>query len=126
MYKPKINEPCKMPAPGIKLKALILNGSLKHKKDLSNTGELAGLVITHMAAFGVESEIIRLADKNIPVGLNFRIKNDDWPSMQKIHETDILILRHPFGGEAGQTTQRVIERLDAFDEEYHQEAQRIV
>ncbi|HEY3249912.1 MAG TPA: NAD(P)H-dependent oxidoreductase, partial [Ignavibacteria bacterium] len=76
----------------------------------------------HMAAFGVESEIIRLSDKNIPVGLNFReSKSDDWPSIaKKIRECDILILATPiwWGGRSS-LTQRVIERLDAFDEEYH-------
>jgi len=111
-----------MPSPGMKLKALFLNGSLKHKKDLSNTGELSGLVIKNMAEYGVKSEIIRLSDMNIPVGLGFReAKNDQWPEIaKKIRETDILVIATPiwWGGRSS-LTQRVIERLDAFDEEYH-------
>lgn len=111
-----------MPAEGMKLKALILNGSLKHSKDLSNTGELSELVMEHMEKLGVKSEIIRLSDKNLPVGLNFReSKNDNWPQIaKKIRETDILIFATPiwWGGRSS-LTQRVIERLDAFDEEYH-------
>ena len=111
-----------MPSPGMKLKALFLNGSLKHKKDLSNTGELSGLVIKNMAEYGVKSEIIRLSDMNIPVGLGFReAKNDQWPEIaKKIRETDVLVIATPiwWGGRSS-LTQRVIERLDAFDEEYH-------
>jgi multimeric flavodoxin WrbA len=111
-----------MPAGKMQLKALVLNGSLKHSKDISNTGELAELVIKHMADLGVKSEILRLSDKKIPVGLNFReSKNDDWPEIaKKIRESDILIFATPiwWGGRSS-LTQRVIERLDAFDEEYH-------
>ena len=111
-----------MPSPGMKLKALFLNGSLKHKKDISNTGELSELVINHMADYGVNSEMLRLSDLNIPVGLNFReSKTDDWPSIaKKIRSTDILVISTPiwWGGRSS-LTQRVIERLDAFDEEYH-------
>src|SRR3990172_10262907 len=122
MYKPKKCFACEMPSPGMKLKALFLNGSLKHKKDLSNTGELSGLVIKNMAEYGVKSEIIRLSDMNIPVGLGFReAKNDQWPEIaKKIRETDILVIASPiwWGGRSS-LTQRVIERLDAFDEEYH-------
>ncbi len=113
-----------MPSPGVKLKALFLNGSLKHKKDLLNTGELSGLVIKHMERYGVKSELIRLSDMNIPVGLGFReAKNDQWPEIaKKIRETDILVIATPiwWGGRSS-LTQRVIERLDAFDEEYHKD-----
>lgn len=122
MYKPKPCFTCKMPAPGTKLKALVLNASLKHSKELSNTGELSELVMKHMKEFGVRSEIIRLSDKNIPVGLRYReTKDDEWPAIaKKIRETDILIFATPiwWGGRSS-LMQRVIERLDAFDEEYH-------
>jgi multimeric flavodoxin WrbA len=106
----------------MKLKALFLNGSLKHKKDLSNTGELSELVIKHMAELGAKAEIIRLSDLNLPAGLNFReSKDDQWPEIaKKIRETDIFVISTPiwWGGRSS-LTQRVIERLDAFDEEYH-------
>ena len=55
-----------MPAPGTELNALLLNGSLKHSKDISNTEELAQLVLQEMRPHKVSSTIIRLADKNIP------------------------------------------------------------
>jgi len=111
-----------MPSSEMKLKALVLNSSLKHKEELSNTGELAELVMSHLSGFNVESEIIRLSDKNIPVGLEFREnKDDDWPEIaEKIRNTDILIMATPiwWGGRSS-LMQRIIERLDAFDEEYH-------
>jgi multimeric flavodoxin WrbA len=110
-----------MPAPGMKLKALVLNASLKHSRDLSNTGELAELVMKNMKEFGVSSEIIRLSDKKIPVGVRYReSKDDDWPAIaKKIRETDILIMATPiWWGNRSSLMQRVIERLDAFDEEY--------
>ena len=85
MYKPKPCYPCTMPAPTEQLTALVLNASLKHSRELSNTGELSGLVIKHMKEFGsVKSEIIRLSDKNIPVGLKYREgKGDDWSCNRK-------------------------------------------
>lgn len=113
-----------MPSPGMKLKALFLNGSLKHKKELSNTGELSEMVMNFMAGYGVRSEIIRLSDKNIPVGLRYRESpKDDWPAIAgKIREADILVIATPiwWGGRSSMA-QRVIERLDAFDEEYHKD-----
>jgi hypothetical protein len=122
MYKIKPCKSCNMPFPEAKLKALVLNASLKHEPEISNTGELSELVIKHMGQLNVESEIIRLSDKNIPVGLNYREgKNDDWPGIaKKIRETDIFIMATPiwWGGRSS-LMQRIIERLDAFDEEYH-------
>jgi multimeric flavodoxin WrbA len=124
MYKPKPCYTCSMPAPGMKLRALVMNASLKHSKELSHTGELSELVMNFMKEFGVKSEIIRLSDKNIPVGLRYReSKTDDWPAVaKKIRECDILIMATPiwWGGRSS-LMQRVIERLDAFDEEYHKE-----
>jgi multimeric flavodoxin WrbA len=110
-----------MPVPGTKLKALALNGSLKHQENISNTEELTQLVFEHMQAHEVSTEIIRLADKNIPAGLGFRESdNDDWPEIvKKIKASDILIFATPvwWGGRSS-LMQRVIERLDALDEEY--------
>ena len=48
MYKPKRPRQCDMPAPGTTLRALVLNASLKHGPALSNTEELAQLVLDHM------------------------------------------------------------------------------
>lgn len=120
MYKTKPCHDCDMLS-DVPLKALVLNASLKHDPNISNTQEVAELVIEHMAAHQVTSEVVRLADKKIPVGLGFRESDDDeWPDIvQKMKAADIVILATPiwWGGRSS-LMQRVIERMDALDEEY--------
>lgn len=122
MYKPKPTQDCVMPA-AHKLKVLALNGSLKHKPDPSNTEEVASDVIANMGnKCEVDSEIIRLSDCNLPVGLRFsESPDDDWPALvEKIKASDVVLFATPiwWGGRSS-LMQRVIERLDALDEEYH-------
>ena len=104
-------------------RVIILNASLKHAPAVSNTEEVAQMVLTHMKEHGeIEAESIRLADKNIPVGLGFRESADDeWPGIvEKIKAADVVIFATPiwWGGRSS-LMQRVIERMDAFDEEAH-------
>ena len=120
MYKIKEHKPCDMPGDK-ELKVLVLNASLKHKKgEISNTEEVAQSVLDNMEG-KISSEIIRLSDKNIPVGLGFRESPDDeWPGIvEKIKAADIVIFATPiwWGGRSS-LMQRVIERMDALDEEY--------
>ena len=121
MYKIKKHKPCDMPGDE-ELRVLVLNASLKHKGDSqpSNTEEVAQLVLDNMAG-KIKSEIIRLSDKNIPVGLSFKESPDDeWPGIvEKIKAADIVIFATPiwWGGRSS-LIQRVIERMDALDEEY--------
>lgn len=121
MYKTKPCFDCKMPAPKQKLKVLVLNASLNHEGVISNTGELSEMVLENMKPYTSTAEIIRLADKNIPVGLNYKeSKDDEWPEIvAKMKACDILILATPiwWGGRSS-LMQRVIERMDALDEEY--------
>jgi multimeric flavodoxin WrbA len=137
MYKPKPTFACDMPnckpelEAGKPVNVLVLNASLKHRAEndgVSNTEEVAQLVLDEMkvlegiaGGMSVTTEIIRLADKNIPVGLKFKENDaDEWPEMaQKLREADIVIFATPiwWGGRSS-LMQRVIERLDAFDEEY--------
>jgi multimeric flavodoxin WrbA len=105
------------------MRVLVLNASLKHGPDLSNTEEVTELVLAEMAKHGaVDSETIRLSDASIPVGLGFRESDDDdWPEIaDKLRRADILIMATPiwWGGRSS-LMQRVIERMDAFDEEAH-------
>ena len=89
MYKTKPRFPCAMPS-SVTLKVLALNASLKHERDISNTGELAELVLDEIRALTpVEAETIRLSDQMIPVGLNYREgTDDDWPGIvPKLSET---------------------------------------
>jgi len=121
MHKPKPCKKCDMPGKE-KLNVLVLNASLKHAPDVSNTEEMAQLVVDSINEFSqADVEIIRLADKNIPVGLKFKESDDDeWPSIaEKIRKADIVIFATPvwWGGQSS-LMQRVMERLDAFDEEY--------
>lgn len=100
---------------------LVLNASLKHAPDVSNTEEVTNLLLEEMQKHGsVAVETVRLADKNIPVGLSFKESDDDeWPSIvAKIQAADIVIFATPiwWGGRSS-LMQRVIERMDAFDEE---------
>jgi multimeric flavodoxin WrbA len=102
---------------------LVLNGSLKHKNDStpSNTEELTQLVLDNMAKLGeINSEIVRLADYQIDVGLGFReSETDQWPEIvEKIKAADVVIFATPiWWGQRSSLMQRAIERMDAFDEE---------
>jgi multimeric flavodoxin WrbA len=104
------------------LNVLALNGSLKHEPTLSNTGELAALVLDEMRALAtIDANEVRLSDAALPVGLGFReTADDDWPNLvTKIKAADVVLFCTPiwWGGRSS-LMQRVIERLDALDEEY--------
>src|SRR5262245_750062 len=104
------------------LNVLALNASLKHEPEISNTGELASLVIDEIRALApVNADIARLSDAVLPVGLDFReAPEDDWPGLvAKIKAADIVLFCTPiwWGGRSS-LMQRIIERLDALDEEY--------
>ena len=103
------------------LNVLALNASLKHEPDISNTGELASLVLDEIRALAsINGDIVRLSDATLPVGLGFReAAADDWPSLvTKIKAADIVLFCTPiwWGGRSS-LMQRIIERLDALDEE---------
>ena len=104
------------------LTVLALNASLKHEPELSNTGELASLVLDEMRALApISASAVRLSDAKLPVGLGFReAAEDDWPDLvTKIKAADIVLFCSPiwWGGRSS-LMQRLIERLDALDEEY--------
>ena len=105
------------------MRVLVLNASLKHGNELSNTEEVTNMVLDEMRKYGrVDAETIRLADKRIPVGLGFRESDDDeWPEIaDKLRKADIVIFATPiWWGQRSSLIQRVIERMDAFDEEAH-------
>lgn len=103
------------------MNVLVLNASLKHEPSVSNTEEVTSLVLDEMRKIGAISvETVRLSDKRIPVGLGFKESDDDeWPSIvQKMLDADIVIFATPiWWGSVSSLLQRVIERMDAFDEE---------
>src|SRR5438093_4886820 len=121
MYKTKPRFRCTMPSDA-PLSVLALNASLKHESTLSNTGELASLVLDEMRALSpISASVIRLSDATLPVGFGFREGlADDWPDLvTKVKTADIVLFCTPiwWGGRSS-LMQRVIERLDALDEEY--------
>jgi multimeric flavodoxin WrbA len=121
MYKTKPCFGCNMPSDA-SLNVVALNASLKHDPLLSNTGELASLVLEEMRALGpINADLVRLSDTILPVGLGFReAAEDDWPGLvTRIKAADIVLFCTPiwWGGRSS-LMQRVIERLDALDEEY--------
>lgn len=103
------------------INVLVLNASLKHGPLSSNTEEVTTLVLENMSAAGpVVATTIRLSDKNIPVGLGYKESDDDeWPAIvEEIKKAEIIIFATPiwWGGRSS-LMQRIIERMDAFDED---------
>lgn len=113
------------------LKVLVLNASLKHTGKLSNTGELTSLVLKLMREEYPEmtSEVIRLSDVSIPPGVRFReSKADKWPEIaEMIIKSDIIIFATPiwWGGRSS-LMQRIIERMDSFDEQYKEQGRSLL
>lgn len=102
------------------LNVLVLNTSLKHGPEPSSTEEVATLVVERMRGHAdVQSEMIRVADLNLPVGLSYDLGNgDEWPAVvDKMIAADVIIFATPiwWGGRSS-LMQRVIERMDSFDE----------
>jgi multimeric flavodoxin WrbA len=121
MYKTKPRFRSAMPSEAV-LTVLALNASLKHEPALSNTGELASLVLDEIRALApINADVVRLSDAALPVGLGFReAAEDDWPDLvARIKAADIVLFCTPiwWGGRSS-LMQRLIERLDALDEEY--------
>ena len=103
------------------INVLVLNASLKHEPTGSNTQEVTEMVLAHMKEHGdISVETVRLADKNIPVGLGFKESDDDeWPGIvAQIKRADVVIFATPiWWGNRSSLMQRAMERMDAFDEE---------
>jgi multimeric flavodoxin WrbA len=102
MYKTKPHFRCTMPTDA-PLNVLALNASLKHEPTLSNTGELASLVLDEIRALApISAYTVRLSDAALPVGLGFReAPDDDWPDLvTKIKAADIVLFCTRSGGAA--------------------------
>lgn len=104
------------------LKATILLGTLKPKsgKAFSRTKVLSGVLSDELASHDVRSEILHLADYEIPPGTKSNMgKGDEWPNiLEKIVRSDIVIFATPiwWGGHSS-LTQRAMERLDELNDE---------
>jgi len=114
----------KIPDPaGDRLRAIFLLATLKHKRsgqEFSHTQVLSELVVECLRAYNVRSEIIRLADYDIPPGTRSNMgKGDDWPViLKKILGSDIIVFATPiWWGIQSSLMQRTIERLDELHDE---------
>ncbi|MGE6370899.1 flavodoxin family protein [Planococcus kocurii] len=96
------------------IKALFLNTSLKSTAEPSHTEGFMNDVQVHYNQLGVESEIVRLADYNIALGVQEDMGGDDeWPTIyKKVQEADIVIIGTPLWlGEKSSLATQTIERL---------------
>lgn len=97
------------------LKAVVLNCTLKKSPETSHTEALIDKVAGLMEPLGVESEVIRVVDFNVPFGVSSNEgPGDEWPQIyEKIKAADILIIGTPIWmGVRSGVCQLVIERLD--------------
>lgn len=113
------------------LNVLILNASLKHTGKLSNTEELSKLVVKNMKEFNKDilAEFIRLSDLYIPPGVKYsEDKTDEWPVLaEKLVASDIIIFATPiWWGSRSSLMQRIIERMDSFDEQYKEKGRSVL
>lgn len=101
------------------LKALALNATLKtsKSKENSSTDAMIELIARDLKTYGVETEVLRLADYNIKPGVTSdEGEGDDWPDIRrKLLDADILIMGTPIWlGQPSSVCKRVMERMDAF------------
>lgn len=104
------------------LKIVILNGSLKKPKTVSNTDHLAWMLRAKIA--GIDKKInikfVRLNSMRIATSIKHdEGKDDAWPKIEKlILESDIVVFASPvWWGSKSSLIQSVIERLDAINED---------
>jgi len=108
----------------MKLKALILNCTLKKSPQISNTRALIDTAVKLLKEYDVEAEIIRVVDRYIPFGISSKVdEKDEWPIiLDKIKSCDILIIGSPIWfGVRSSVAQLVVERLDGTYEEANPE-----
>ncbi|CAN5181067.1 flavodoxin family protein [soil metagenome] len=102
------------------LKAVYVNCTLKKSPAKSHTRDLMNVSVNIMESEGVEVEVLRLVDHNVPVGVQPDMteegeQKDDWPKLyEKIITTDILVIGTPIWlGERSSVASKLIERLYA-------------
>jgi multimeric flavodoxin WrbA len=99
----------------MQLKAVLLNCTLKKSPEESNTEALMRIVIGHLEDQGVDCELVRVVDHNVPFGVVSDMgAGDEWPQiLAKIEAADILIIGTSIWfGVRSSVCQMVIERLD--------------
>ncbi|QWX85186.1 flavodoxin family protein [Cellulophaga sp. HaHaR_3_176] len=102
------------------LKAVFVNCTLKKSPSKSHTQNLMDVSIGIMKSEGVSVETIRLADYDVPVGVQPDMtkegfEKDEWPIIyEKVIAADILVIGTPIWlGERSSIASKLIERLYA-------------
>jgi multimeric flavodoxin WrbA len=98
------------------VRAVVLNCSLKSGNTTSNTQLLTDSVIDALAGHEVTTQVFRLADLQIPPGVETDLGDgDQWPRIhQVLVEAEILIVATPtWVGRPSSIAQRALERMDA-------------
>ncbi|CAN5635499.1 NAD(P)H-dependent oxidoreductase [soil metagenome] len=100
------------------LRALYINCTLERSPQRSHTQLLADKSIAIMRNEGVEVEVLRAVDLDLPVGVwpdmtEHGWKTDEWPRVfEKVLASDILVIASPIWlGEKSSVCTHVIERL---------------
>ena len=114
------------------LKAIFLNCTLKTSPQKSHTRLLMDISVNIMKREGVEVEVLRPVDFDLPVGVQPNMEEqgadkDDWPQLyKKIIDADILVLGTPIWlGERSSIASKVIERLYAMSGYYNDKGQYV-
>jgi multimeric flavodoxin WrbA len=121
-----------MPAPvtsqstgyGGRMRATILNCTLKPSPGTSNTEALARVVMDALSDRDVEVELIRVVDHDVKPGVSSdEGDGDGWPEIrERILASAILVVATPtWLGHPSSVAQRVLERLDALISETDEE-----
>ncbi|WP_026838477.1 flavodoxin family protein [Gillisia sp. JM1] len=102
------------------IKAIYVNCTLKKSPTKSHTRDLMEVSVKIMESEGVKVDVIRLADYDVPVGVQPDMtkegeQKDDWPKLyEKIISSDILVIGTPIWlGERSSIASKLIERLYA-------------
>lgn len=106
------------------LKTLFLNCTLKKSPETSNTAAFIAQAQKMFAELDVESEVIRVADKNVKIGNTSDEGNgDEWPAiLQKVKDCDIMIIATPvWRGDRSSVAKIVAERFDGIWNEADEE-----
>ena len=79
------------------MRALVLNCTLKPSPAASNTEALARVVTQALEEDGVDTELIRVVDRDVPPGVSSdEGDGDGWPAIrEKVLDAEILIVAAP-------------------------------
>ena len=100
------------------LRALFLSCTLKRSPERSHTEGLASLPMAIMREHGVEVELVRIVDHDVPPGVypdmtEHGWDRDEWPEIQeRVWAADVLVICTPIWlGDKSSVCTKVVERL---------------